>query len=294
MPLISVIIPVYNNAYFIAQALDSVLSQSITDIEVIVVDDGSTDESASIVQSYAVRDQRLKYIHQVNQGVAVSRNTGIKQSSGEFIAFIDGDDVWLPDHLKDLLHVMQGHEEIGLAHANITTISESGEILRTLKRPTELLSGNIFKPLLLRDIFVILSTVMIRRQCCDKVGLFDEALTRLGSEDRDLWLRITFEFKARYVDRIITHYRINSNGLSSNHENMVKGRLYVVEKLFRESKINQQLRRKAISRIHQDFADYSVAQKQFKKAFPSYIKAIQHDGAAVVALINIVKALVKP
>lgn len=282
MPLVSVIIPAHNSAAYIGQTLQSVLAQSITDIEVLVVDDGSTDTTASIIKEIALRDQRVHYIHQVNQGVAVSRNTAMKQASGEFIAFIDSDDIWLPDHLKDVLEVMNDDKSIGLAHANITTMNLAGESIETLKRNVKLLSGHIFMPLLMRDEHIVCSTVVIRKLCVDKLGFFDEALTWWSSEDRDLWLRISREFKIAYLDRATTLYRINPSGLSYKFDNLLKARLYVIDKLFKQAVIDDKLRNKVIARAYRDVALNYARQRNFRKTITNYSIALRYDITVLV------------
>src|SRR5439155_7071192 len=119
-------------------------------------------------------------------------------------------------------------------HANVTHISESGKVLGTPTRDTRFLSGPLFEGLFLRNAHIACPTVLFRKECCQKMGVFDEKLTRLGCEDRELWLRISREYRIEYIDKVLAFYRVHSFGMSRNFNKMMEARLYVINKFFPE------------------------------------------------------------
>lgn len=161
MKLVSVIIPAYNSETFITKAIDSVLSQSYPHIETIVVDDGSTDHTARVVRSYG---DRIKYVYQDNQGHAKARNRGLQESRGEYCAFLDADDCWLPQKVELQVDILERNPDTGITHCNHTKIDEQGRIIPSFPREKKYISGWIFKNLLLRKGHIGTSTAMFRRE----------------------------------------------------------------------------------------------------------------------------------
>lgn len=212
-PRVSVITPTYNRADFIGEAVESVLAQTLGDFELLVVDDGSTDNTREIMQPY-LEDPRVHYFEQENRGQSGARNTALAQAKGEFICFLDSDNTWEPDKLERQLVVMELHPEVDIVYGDIITINEQGdEISRDNMRRY---SGRIVA-LLLRDNFVSINTSMIRRHCFDEVGNFDE--TERFATDYDLWLRFSAHYRFHYLPAYLTHYRMMENQLSSDKTN---------------------------------------------------------------------------
>ena len=144
-PKISIITPAYNCAKFLPQTIESVLKQTFGDFEMIIVDDGSTDNTKQVIEPYLKNHPlKIKYIYQQNGGVSVARNTAVKNALGEFIAFLDADDMFLPNRLEESLRVIEKDKSIGLVHARSMRINEEGASIGTLKRDTRFLSGQIF------------------------------------------------------------------------------------------------------------------------------------------------------
>lgn len=200
MPKVSVILPAYNGEKFIAAAVDSVLGQTYTDYEIIVVDDGSKDRTAEILSRYG---KKIKVVSQQNGGIAKARNIAIENSKGEYLAFLDQDDIWLPDKLGLQVALMEKDRDIGLAYTDVYIISDKG---------TELLSFELRKPhrgmaaeALFLNNFIATSSVMTKRECFEKVGLFDQSLSPCLDYDR--WLNIAALYKIDYVDRPLARFR---------------------------------------------------------------------------------------
>lgn len=231
MELVSVIIPNYNTAKYIADAIESVLSQAYQNFELIVVDDGSTDNTKEVVQKY-INQPTFKYIFQENKGLSAARNTGIKASQGEFIAFLDADDIWLPEKLEHQIKLMDS-DKVGIVSCSGYTTNEKGEILDTFIKKNY---SNRY--LLLRDLSMKNvvsgggSTALVRKTCFDVIGLFDENLK--SSEDWDMWLRIAQRFDIIFVEKPLVKIRVRNNSMcsSSNATKMLRYELLVIDKLF--------------------------------------------------------------
>jgi glycosyltransferase involved in cell wall biosynthesis len=186
MSVVSVIIPTYNRAKSIGRAIDSVCSQTWEDLEIIVVDDGSTDDTGARVCSIA--DDRIRYMRcRTNLGPAAARNVGLKAARGEYVAFLDSDDQWFSEKVSRQIDVMESlSEDWGVCLTGARIIQN--EKRTVVVRPTPALSGNVFRPYVLGKIRFLTPTLMIRRTCIRRAGLFDERL-RYG-EDGELLLRM--------------------------------------------------------------------------------------------------------
>ena len=198
-PTVSVIIPSYNCELYIAETLESILDQTFKDIEIIVVDDGSTDKTRQIVTSYGAP---VRLVTQTNAGVCAARNRGIREAAGQYVCLMDHDDYWLPDKLALQLEQMQRHPEVGLVSLQHLCLVESRSGRRFSPSGNykdessgsaidEEFSGWIYH-LLLLDCWVLTSSALIRGEAFNKCGSFDESLPY--SEDWDLWLRISREY----------------------------------------------------------------------------------------------------
>lgn len=217
-PIVTVVIPAYNAARFIGHALQSTLDQTYDRLEIVVVDDGSGDQTAQIVQSYAAKDARVTLLRQRNQGVAAARNRAIRSSSGTFIAPLDADDVWHPEKIeRQLESARRGGEKVGLVYTWWYLMSEDAAVRTAWKMPTA--QGSVFKQLLSMNFIGCASVPLIRRSCLDEVGLYDVALRdhrAEGCEDWDLALRIAEQYEVRVVPMPLVGYRKVERSMSSN------------------------------------------------------------------------------
>jgi len=228
-PLVSVIIPAYNAEKYIAEAIDSVLAQTYPAYEIIVVDDGSTDRTKEIVETQGHKDTgthvEIRYMYQENRGPAAARNAGIKIAKGEYMTFLDADDIWLKNKLE--IQVKEMADGIGLAGVG----SCDGNIEHT---------KNIsYKELLIKNRFYN-SGVMVKKECLDKVGLFDERPEFKAVEDWDMWIRISKYYKTRYINSPLVKVRVTQDSISSakNAEKMLHNELSVLKKNFSENSMN--------------------------------------------------------
>ena len=266
------------------------MAQTYHDYEIVVIDDGSTDDTKKVLEKY---QDKIIYLYQENQGVAIARNTGILNTSSEYIALLDSDDEWLPQKLEMQMEIIEERKDICLVHTNDIRVSEEGTFLYIDEPKIKYLSGKISKYLLLRKAAVKTSTVLLRRKCLDKVGLFDTFLSKLGVEDRDLWIRFTKYFNAYYIDKPLVKYLVRSDSMSQHKEKMIKGRYYVINKYYPEKKGLNFQRSKMLSAIHYEIAD-SLSWKGFpREALLEYWKACKFYPFNLPMIKNIVKTIVK-
>ncbi|WP_040483351.1 glycosyltransferase family 2 protein [Lyngbya aestuarii] len=234
-PLVSVIIPAYNAEPFIAKTLTSVLAQTYKNIEVLVVDDGSQDQTAKIVQLFAEKDKRVTLFQQPNSGVAAARNLAIEKSKGEFIAPLDADDIWSAQNIEKQLQCIQIEASIGLVYAWSVEIDENDTFIGGFHGFEY--EGDIYKELLYRNFIGNASAVLIRRSCLEKVGTYDPQLrvqNAQGCEDWDLYLRIAECYQVRVVKDFLIGYRQVTNSMSRNYNAMAKSHQLVLETIQRK------------------------------------------------------------
>ena len=229
-PLVSVIVPAYNAEAYIAYTLNSVLSQTYKNIEVIVVDDGSHDGTTQIVEAIAQRDGRVTLLRQSNSGVAAARNLAIQKSRGEYIAPIDADDIWYPQKIEKQVHCMLHAEpSTGLVYAWSVHIDKRG--LPTGGFNAFDIEGDVFVPLIFSNFIGHSSAPLIRRVCFEQVGGYSIRLLEQnaqGCEDRDLYLRIAESYKFRVVKEFLIGYRIFNSSMSFNYRSMEKSNFIVI------------------------------------------------------------------
>ena len=202
-PLVSAVVPTYNRAHLIPDAIRSVLEQDYRPLEVIVVDDGSTDSTRSVLAREF--GERIRYICQENAGPAAARNTGIRASHGEYIAFLDSDDLWLPGKLTAQVDALSRHPECALVYGKAIEGTEDGRPTGRVYRNSDRgRTGDNFE-LVLRWAPIATPAVVVRRSALDQVGLFDETLR--VTEDTDLFLRLTMQCPAAYIGRAVAAIR---------------------------------------------------------------------------------------
>ncbi|MBD2464448.1 glycosyltransferase [Oscillatoria sp. FACHB-1407] len=229
MPLISVVLPVYNGEKTIQRTIESVLKQTFSDFELLIINDGSSDRTVEIVTQ--INDPRIRLFSYPNSGVSASRNRGIAQATGEFISFIDADDLWTPDKLAAQLNALQTHPDAAVAYSWTDWIDESDRPLRPAGRSTA--SGKVYEKLLLRDFIESGSNVLIRRQALEIVGTFDETLP--PTEDWDLWLRLAAQYEFVVVPSPQILYRVSTQSASCNVWKMEAVSLKVIERAFNQA-----------------------------------------------------------
>ncbi len=224
MTTISIIIPTYNRADFLKEAIDSVLAQNYQDFELLIVDDGSIDHTRELISRYG---ERVRYLYQENQGVSSARNRGIRSSSGQYVAFLDSDDLWLPEKLEQQLAVMRQQPELRLCHTEEIWIRRGVRVNQKKKHQKH--GGYIF-PYCLPLCVISPSSVLLRRNVFDDVGYFDEVLP--ACEDYDLWLRITQHYPVHFIETPLLMKRGgHEDQLSRKYWGIDRFRIQALEKL---------------------------------------------------------------
>lgn len=213
--LVSIIVPNYNSEQYIAECLNSIISQTYTEWEIVIVDDCSNDDSPNIARSYVEQDERIKLIAlNNNAGSAVARNTGIEASSGRFIAFLDSDDVWLPDKLAKQIEFMRSNKH-PFTHTYYQKMTETGELTeKYVKPPHDLTHSELLKSNQIGCLTVMYDTA--------QVGKVYMPLIR-KRQDYGTWLNITKQgIVAKCLPEVLARYRVRSGSISSNKLEMVK------------------------------------------------------------------------
>ncbi|MDL1975761.1 MAG: glycosyltransferase [Deltaproteobacteria bacterium] len=237
MPKVSTVIPTYNRSAFLGSAIESALNQRFEDFEIIVADDSSMDNNKEVVRSF--KDKRIRYIrHEKNMGVSAARNTAIRASKGEYIAFLDDDDEWLPDKLHKQVELMdRSPENVCGIYSNRLVIDKLSNRIISANPRAEKLSGNLLYQLAIGNP-IHTSTVLVRKGCLEKVGLFDETISYM--EDRDLWIRLSIEWDFEYVDEVLVYkYSHQEDSLCENIKSITEGRETMLERydyLFKQNR----------------------------------------------------------
>jgi glycosyltransferase involved in cell wall biosynthesis len=221
-----VIIPNYNYGRFLRETIESVLSQTYPSFEIVVVDDGSTDESLEILRTYG---ERVRVLTQRNQGVSAARNHGISESRGDFVALLDADDVWLPTKLTQQMRLFD-QAQVGMVYCGLRYVDTTG---KPLYDRCDGESGNVLTAMtLLRGSGVPASgsSALLRRACFERTGLFDEKLTTAA--DWDMWRRVACHYEIRFVPQPLVLYRQHQNAMHWNVGRLEHDMQLALDKLF--------------------------------------------------------------
>jgi glycosyltransferase involved in cell wall biosynthesis len=279
-PLVSVIIPAYKVASFITDTLDSVLAQTFTQYEIIVINDGSPDTD-ELEKQLAEYTHLITYLKQTNQGAGAARNAGICAARGEFVAFLDGDDVWLPQLLREQLSLMS-NGGWDLVYADATNFNGSGLSLTTNMDLNPSKGQVNTESIISAKCTVITSSVVARRKLILEVGLFDENFP--NSQDFDLWLRLAKNgARIGYQKKVLVHRRVYEGSLASNPIKSFEGEIKVLEKTGQRSDLTSEEREAVIRTLDQRRATVEVFRgKQrlsagdFKAALTAFRVANEH------------------
>ncbi|HEY9297274.1 MAG TPA: glycosyltransferase [Phormidium sp.] len=245
MPLISVIIPLYNSEKTIRETLESVFQQTFSDFEIIAVNDGSKDSTLDIITS--IQDPRLKIFSYPNGGISVSRNQGLSHAQGEFIAFLDHDDLWTREKLESQLKALQENPQAAVAYSWVDLIDEANQFIRPVPRTR--VTDNAYEKLLLSNFVHTASNPLIRKEALIKVGGFDESIT--GPDDWDLFLRLAASYQFVTVPQVQILYRMTTGAVSANVFKIEAAYLRMLERAFdRASESLQHLKKKSLAKLY--------------------------------------------
>lgn len=240
-PLVSVIIPAYNHELYIEEALQSVINQTYKNIELIVINDGSTDGTAEIIEKFIKinQDKNIRFVNKQNEGVCKTMNMGLAMSMGDYIALLASDDKWIENKIELQIAFMENNKNIGLvcSDAYLTKFNMDTNLKYSdykvgmdqyFKRGIQ--NCNMHEVLLARP-FIASITVMLRRKTFNEVGFFDE---KLRGEDTDMWLRVARKYPIGYINQPLVYYRMHGTNVSNNMSLIIRGLFEIYKKHFSE------------------------------------------------------------
>jgi glycosyltransferase involved in cell wall biosynthesis len=270
-PLVSVVVATYNYGRYLAGALDSVLGQTLSDFEVIVVDDGSTDETPRIVEGYR-NDPRVRYLRTDHLGQPAAKNGGIRAATGRFVAFLDADDQWLPTKLEKQLALFRDDPGLGVVYCRRHWIDERGREFNFEERPPH--RGDVLAQVFWRS-FICFSSSVVRRAVFEDIGLFDETIPL--AIDYDLWLRAALKYRFDFVDERLVRYRTGHANLSRRQGERVACVWRIIDKFLNElggrDRIEPALVRLTKADLYCDMAGIQ-ATESWLSALGSYCRAL--------------------
>jgi glycosyltransferase involved in cell wall biosynthesis len=273
MAKVDVIIPAFNAANYLPAALESVFSQTFDDWQILIVDDGSTDNTAEMVAPFLDRfGSKIRFIKQNNRGVSAARNTAIQASTAEFLALLDADDLWLPCRLSESLKILAERPQAGLAYGLVTHIDAEGRLGETFEGNRRYAEGHIAPHIYMRKVEMPCATVTLRRRCIDEVGIFDEAMR--ATEDRDLWLRIALRYEVAFVPKVLAYYRVSPNSASADPQLMLKGQLRFINKHYGSEGCGLRSRQIAWARVYKQQAEDLKRRNRPWNALMSSLRAV--------------------
>lgn len=284
MTTISIIIPVFNGGQTIRETIESVLNQTFSDFELIVINDGSQDTTLEIVQAFS--DPRLKIYSYQNAGLAISRNRGIAKATGEYIAFIDADDLWTPNKLKDQHQVLQENPSAAVAYSWTNCIDERSRFLRRGYYMS--FRGDVYRYLLLANFLENGSNPLIRHHALEAVGGFDESLK--SSEDWELYLRLAAHHHFAVVSSPQILYRVSPGSMSTHTIKMEAETIKVIDCVFKQAPESlQRLKRYSLSNLYKVllYKVFEGSSEEFKSliAIRYLWLAVKYDLSALKASI---------
>lgn len=272
MSAVDIVMPAYNAARFLPAAIESVLAQTVQDWHLIVVDDGSTDDTEAVAQVYTERlGSRMTYVKKANGGPSAARNAGIQVSSSPLIAMLDADDLWTPDRLHRSLREFEQDNKVGLTYSGMTRFRVPDVLVDTLPS-RHVPDAEAAEAIYTRSLDLPCSSVTIRRSCLASAGMFDESMH--ATEDRDLWLRIAQRFRIAYIPEILLLYRMTGASQSADPSRMLRFQKQFIAKHYGEPGCGWWARQVALARVYRQQAEGFADLKKFGPSLRNAIHAL--------------------
>ena len=268
-PLVSVIIPAYNKADYTRRVVESVLAQTYQPLEIIVVDDGSTDQTPQVM---ALFKEKIRYIKKANGGACSARNEGIREAKGKFLAFLDCDDLYDSRKIELSVAYLQANPSRGFVHTAAEFIDANDHVVGQYDHPKSHRGSVTSKGLLLGN-HICNSTVVVRREILDQSGLFDESIFTPG--DWDMWIRLSLVSPGGYIPKTLTKYRVIDNYVFNRLEQAAQEELYVIEKYFSKNPVGFLLRRRILSNYYLRFSFCYFIKDQYSQFWQNLMTALE-------------------
>jgi len=279
---VAVIIPCFNASKFVRKTIDSVLNQDYEPLEIITIDDGSTDETRNILESYLPKIKILSHANNINLGQAASINLGINTAKSDLIAFLDSDDLWYPGKVKEQVKIFETYSDIGLAYTNGHAIDGKDKVLYKLF-PDDFQENNVFGQILLSCyISAGASSVMVRRELFKKTGYFKEYLQ---SVDHDMWIRMSEVAKFYYIPKYLMAYRKHPSQQSLKRRQWEDGFLILKEACERHP-YGFNLKRKRLGVLYYRLGEYDWSHNAYLSGLKNYFVAAMLDPFRAVNYIQ--------
>lgn len=282
--MVSVVIPCYEAADDVAEAIQSVLRQTYDECikGVVVVDDGSTDQSEAVIRRWEAKDERVQYIYQENHGPSVARNRGVAEASGEYVAFLDADDLWLPEKLEHQMGFHENHPEVALLCSDYFVEGE-GPQWRMRARHLDYRQDDALESLYLRGGPVMMSTVVVRKDVFESVGGFDPSI--LKGQDADLWLRIAARHPIHHVPEALVVKRTRAGSVSEDVPRKVKFLREITDRLADRYSRLEPIRQQRHGILHEMMARYWLEQGSRRRAAKHAYRALTCYPTSLKALL---------
>lgn len=242
---VSIVVPTFNRSEMLRETINSILNQTFKDIEVTVIDNCSVDNTKTVLQSF--NDKRIRYFEHPNNGIiAVNMNYGMKKARGEYIAFCDDDDLWMPNKLEKQLFEFEKDEKIALICSNGINFNKNGDV--------GVIYNNVgdkhftFEALVFEN-RIINSSILVKKSVIDEVGMMDEEPEFLGSEEYSLWIRIAKKYKIKYINLPLVKYRTHPGVYRRNETESLNAKRQIFKKLLKNKIIDNKLYKMAVNRL---------------------------------------------
>ncbi len=263
-PRITIIVPVLNGEKYIRQALQSAIDQIFRDFEIIVVDGKSTDKTVKIVNEFAKKDKRINLVTQISPGLPSARNLGVSLSKGEYIAFLEADDVWHPEKLLLQVECLDKNPDIGLVSCYSAVIDQNGLLLGWILGIN--VNGDVYKKVIWRNSISSCSVPLIRKKCLDEVGQFDDDVK--FCDDYDMWVRLAKKYLFKTITKPLVGYRRCESNRSKNYRDMFQEGKKNLDRFFqRDSKLSTKFYRFCLARKATTIAGLCIIDKKYEESF---------------------------
>ena len=240
-PLVSIVIPCYNQGQYLSETIDSALSQEHTNIEVVIVNDGSTDRTLKICNKYAAKDQRVRFVSQKNKGLSNARNLGVKLSKGNYIQLLDSDDIILPQKIKQQVKLMERDKSVGASYCNFSCFCGGNKKCLTPDVSPKMQTDDALNEFIIRweeELSIPCHCFLFRKNVFNGIKFDDKLPTH---EDWDCWIKMALKrVRFHYMPKVFALYRLHSHSKCGDHYLMGEGRMMVLIKLFKSKKVDRE------------------------------------------------------
>jgi glycosyltransferase involved in cell wall biosynthesis len=290
MPKVSVIMPAYNSGKYIIDAIESVLHQSYSDYELIIIDDGSKDNTREIIMSYDNRNE-MRYYYQENSGISAARNKGIELSTGKYIAFLDADDLWMPDKLSESVKYLENNSAIKMVYSDMFIINSSGEVTgQWFRMKKEYAEGDIYENLI-KECFIVPTSFVIEKAVLLE-DLFNVKAT--GVEDYDLWMRLARKYRYGLIRDPLVKWRNHDGNYSKNYAIVSEGLIGIFERELKEWNRKDKYYDIIVKRLSSTLytlGQYYIGKQKYKQANQLFMECLLYKFTMASLIRLIVTAL---